>query len=299
MPASGALYLQALSGVQPGDQVKVRLEGAGYTTSQATVNIRPAELQSNSGQSLSLQPIVNSNFTLVYGPVDAQGNITFNGSIRPGVNQSIQVTSSDPTIVTVVQPTIPLNTRMQVVVKALAPGHAQILVQAPPQITNRAAVLDALVGLYQWGTPQVDSPARYLVSKFTIVNPRAVPTTVTISSSGTVPAHLGTAIAGNGAPSAAPLTVTLNPNESRSLYLEADGPGTNLQIQLTAADFATLTGFPTGVSDPLAGFLESGPLNLSLAGGPSPVTAVLYAAYPKRELPLGNAYGPLRAKVAF
>jgi hypothetical protein len=291
------LYLQALSGVKPGDQVGVRLEAPGYVASQATVTFAPAELQVNGTVPLSLQPLSNANLTLVYGPVDSQGHVSFNGSLRPGVNQTVQVSSSDSSVISVAQQTIPLSPYMTIPLRTVAPGHTQILVQAPAGITNRAAAVDVTVGPYQFFPgPQVDYPSRYLVSKFTVTNPRPQPTTVTITSNGNAPARLGTAVSGTGAPSAATLTVTLDANETHSLYLEPAGTGNSVQIQLTASDFAPQTTSQI-LQDPLASFLEGNPLNLSLGGGSIPITAVLYGSYPKRELPLGTGYGPLSVQV--
>src|SRR5581483_1417264 len=296
VPSNGYLYLQALSGVQPGEQVAVRLEASGYVTSHTNVTFQAAELQAESGaSSLPLQPLKDSTLSLVYGPVDSQGRVSFNGSVRPGVNQSVQVSSSNSDIVSVAQQTIPFNTYMAIPLRPLAPGRAQILVQAPPQITNRAGALDLIVGPYQFPMPQLDNPARYLVSKFTVTNPRPQPITVTITSTGPVPVRLGTAVSGTGAPLAQALTVPLNANETRSLYLEPIGPGA-FDFRLTASDFAPETASQIA-EDPLLAFQESGPLNVKLSGGAVPVTVVLYGSYPKRELPLGTGYGPLNLQV--
>jgi hypothetical protein len=296
VPQNGYVSLQALSGVQPGDHVDVRLEAPGYLTSISTVQFAAAELQNNSAIPLSVQPLTNSNLTLVYGPVNSLGSVSFSGSIRPGVNLPVQFTSSDPNIIGVTQQSIPLDTFMTVPLRPLTPGHAQILVQAPPQITNRAAALDVVVGPYQFPGLQLDYASRYLVSKFTVTNPRSQSITATVASSGFAPVRLGTASSGAGAPASSPLTLTLNANETRTLYLEPAGAGNSLQVQLTAPDFAPQTGFQS-VNDPFVNFLETGPFNLSLSGGSVPLTLILSVSNGKQESPLGTAYGPLTLQV--
>ena len=292
-----SIYLQALSGVLPGDKAPVRLEAPGYVTSQSDVTFAAAELQAqNPGTPLSLQPLANATWTLLYGPLDNQGNVSFNGSLRPGVNLSLQISSSDSSIVTIPQPSVALSGYMSVPLRPLGPGHAQLLVQGPPQITNRVAAVDVVVGNYQFQSPQVDQPTRYLVSKFTVTNPRPQPTVITISGSGSVPVRFGTASSGAGLPSAGSLTVTLNANEIRTLYLEPAGQGNSFQIQLTASDFARATIFSQFVQDPMLKFLQSGPLNVSLGGGTVPLTMVLSGGQ-NRESPLGTAYGPVNIQL--
>lgn len=315
VPSNGRLYLQALSGVEPGDQIGVRLDAPGYVTSQAMVTIRPAELQMTSPTPFTMTPLTNATLGLSYGPVDSQGKmISFGGTLRPGVNLWLQAFSNDPTIVAVPQKTIALNTYTPVALRPLMPGNTRIFIEGPLQTTGRATfplsrpvippnrplperlVVDVVVGKYQFPSLQLDHASRYLVSKFTVSNPRSQATTVTVTSNGIVPVRLGTDPSGTGAPAAPALTVTLNANEARSLYLEPTSQGNSCNLQLAATDFDAQTGVAS-VDDPLVNFMETGPLNIILSGGAVSVTAVLNASYPQRELPLGTSYGPLTIQV--
>src|SRR5437763_17041553 len=60
VPLGKAVYFQALSAVAPGDTVRVRLEAAGFITSERTVQIAAAELQaSDAAISVTLDPAIS------------------------------------------------------------------------------------------------------------------------------------------------------------------------------------------------------------------------------------------------
>jgi hypothetical protein len=130
IPANGSLFLQAMAAVQPGDSVNVQLQAPGYTNSQVPVNFAQAELVAAGTPPFLLQPLTNSGLVLNYGPLNANGAVANNVSIRPGVQQILQISTSDPTIVALPQTSIPFNTYMSIPLRPLAPGHVQLQVQA-------------------------------------------------------------------------------------------------------------------------------------------------------------------------
>jgi hypothetical protein len=285
-------YLQALSTVVPGDKIRVRLEAPGYESAERDVEIVPAGLRLQSNSPLTLSPLNNGNLALAFGPVADQGRIwqSFNGGARPGASLTVRVTSSDTRIVDVPQPVADLSQLVNITLRAVAPGRATLHIEAPPQIANTIADVDAIVANYRFNM-SVDSPTRYLVSKLTPTNPRPQPTTMTLTSTGAIPLRLGTAASGAGLPSATSMTFTLAANEVRTLYVEPAGPGTNGILHATAAEFDP-NDFFLYVSEPRAVISPAGPLTASLSASTS-ISIVLMDGN-NRELPLGSGFGPLR-----
>jgi hypothetical protein len=190
-----------------------------------------------------------------------------------------------------------LDTYMNIALLPVAPGHARIQVDAPPQITNRAATLDAVVGLFEFTSVSIGTPVRYLVTKFTVTNPRPQPTAVSVSSNGSVPLRFGTAASGADAPAASSLLVTLAAKESRSLYVEPAGSGSSASIRLDAPDFAPASS-GTYLPDPQVRFDQGSLLNVSLSNRTSQVAIILVEANRSSvDLPLGTAFGPLKIQL--
>lgn len=185
---------------------------------------------------------------------------------------------------------------MNIALLPVAPGRAQIHIDAPPQITNRASTLDAVVGLFEFTSVSIGTPVRYLVTKFTVTNPRPQPTTVSVTSNGSAPLRFGTAATGPDAPAAGSLVVTLAPKESRSLYVEPTGTG-SASMRLDAPDFAPASS-GTYVSDPQVRFEQGSLLNVSLSNRTSQVAVILVNADRSSVgLPLGTAFGPLKIQM--
>jgi hypothetical protein len=295
VPANGPLFLQAQSGVQPGDSVTVQLQGLGYSNSPATVNFVQAELVAGGSPPFVLQPLSNTGLVLNYGPLNANGAVANGVSLNPGVQQTLQVSTSDPTIVALPQTSIPFNTYMSIPLRALAPGQVQLQVQAPPGINNGVPPIGITVAPYQFPSIQPNNSARYLVSQFSVANPLAQPLPITVMAANGAPVLLGTAASGVGTPSLALLTPTLNANETRIFYLEPHGAGYSVTLQVLAANFTPATG-SASVADPLVAFAPTSPLALSLQAGAAPLAVGLYG-YPNKLLPLGASYGPLNIQL--
>ncbi|MGC4048886.1 MAG: hypothetical protein QM757_05110 [Paludibaculum sp.] len=141
------ISVQALSTAAPGETVRVRLEAPGYATTERDVEFLPAELQLVYPEStLALSPLSNRSLSLRYGPVDNRGQVSsqFNGKFRPGIVLPVRVSSSDSRIVNIPNPDLTLDTYLTIVLQPLAPGRAQIHIETPPRIVNRAANLDAV-----------------------------------------------------------------------------------------------------------------------------------------------------------
>lgn len=295
------IYLQAMSTAAPGGTVRVRLEAPGYAATERQVEFLPSELQLLYPESsLTLNPLVSRGLGLRYGPVDGLGRISsqFNGNIRPGVRLPVRISSSDGNVVGVSTPEITLDSFMNVVLVPVAPGRAQIHIEAPPQITNRAANLDAVVGPFEFSSVSLGNPVRYLVSRFNVTNPRSQPTSITVSSDGAVPLRFGLAASGPDAPSASTLQVTLAAKETRPFYVEPTGPGSGISVRLDAPDFKPASG-STSLADPQARFEQATPLNLSLANGTAQVAIILAeAGRSSNGLPLGTSFGPLKLQLA-
>lgn len=294
------VYLQALSTAVPGETVRVRLEAPGYAATEREVAFLPAELQLAYSESIiTLKPLSSRSLSLRYGPVDSRGQVLsrFNGNIRPGVRLPVRISSSDNSIVGVSTSEIMLDSYMSAVLVPVAPGRAQIHIEAPPQITNRVGNLDAVVGLFEFPSLSPGNPVRYLVSPFNVTNPRSQPTSITVSSDGAVPLRFGLAASGPNAPSASTLQVTLAGKETRPLYLEPSGPGTGVSVRLDAPDFKPDSN-STYLPDPQARFDPATPLNLSLANGTAQVAIILAeAGRSSTGLPLGTSFGPLRLQL--
>jgi hypothetical protein len=294
------VYLQALSGVLPGEKVRVRLEGPGYAASEREVEFAAAELQNERPEStLSLRPLTANTLGLLYGPINDQGVVsnTYNGSLRPGVSLSLRISSSDDNIVSIPQPVAPLNRFVSIPLRALKPGRAQLRVEAPTQITNRTAAIDVVVSPFEFTGTSVEPSTRYLISRFTVVNPRAQPVTLTVNAIGAVPLRFGTASTAAGIPSSSSLTVTLAANETKALFLEPAGPGASANVRLNAPDFAQGDA-SLFVSEPQVKFAQGSLLNASLSNSTASVAIFLSdSAYGTRELPLGTAFGPLKIQL--
>jgi hypothetical protein len=296
VPLNGSLFLQAMDGVQPGDSVNVHLQAAGFSDSQSAVIFAAAQLINASSAPFQLQPLGNYTLTLNYGPINTFFGVSTNVTVRPGVQQTLQVATSDSTVLALPQTSIPFNTNMSIPLRPLAPGHAQLQVQAPPGINNTTPNIDVTVLPFQFNSIQVDYPTRYFVSKFAVTNPLGQPLPIAITSNNGAPLLLGTAASGAGTPSSASLTATLNSNETRTFYLEPRGAGNSVQLQISAANFATAN--PSApVSDPLVKFAQNSPLGMNLKTGPVTITVGLYGSYPTNPLPLGTSYGPLNIQV--
>ncbi|WP_321475085.1 hypothetical protein [uncultured Paludibaculum sp.] len=299
-PLGTRVYLQAMSTPQPGDTVRVRLEAPGYASTEREVEFLPAELQLTYPESsLALRPLVSSSLYLRYGPVDSLGRISsqFNGSFRPGVRLPVRISTSDSSIVGISTSDMTLETNMNVTLLPVAPGRAQIQIEAPPQITNRVANLDAVVGLFEFPSLSLGNPVRYMVTKFTVTNPRSQPTSISVSSGEGVPLRFGTAASGPDAPAASTLLVTLAGKESRPLYMEPAGPGWSASVRLDAPDFRPASN-GVSVRDPQARFDATTPLNVSLANRTAQVAIVLTDQYGNSTgLPLGASFGPLKLQL--
>jgi hypothetical protein len=301
-PMGQTVYLQALSGAQPGDSVRVRLQAAGYATSERTVPIAAAELQLLSTQvPIPIQPGANSSLNLVYGPITETGTIssTFGGTMRAGVTVPLQLSTSDTNIISLPQQTVLLDHSVTIPLRGVAPGRAQLQVQAPPGVTNRAATVDIAVQPFQFFGASLDSPSRHLVSKAMLTNPRAQQTVVTLKSSGYTPVALGTSNSGAGLPSAGTLTLTLPPNGSQTFYLEPLGSGgtsESAKITMSATDFTDNDTF-VSFSEPKVSFSQGGSLSASLSSGTLQMPILLTDQYQGKELPLGTSFGPLKIQL--
>jgi hypothetical protein len=184
-------------------------------------------------------------------------------------------------------------------VRGVTPGKTQLLIETPPQVTNRAAVTDVTVQPYQFLSPVMDPAARHLVSKATITNPRAQQTAVTLTSAGYTPLALGTSNSGAGLPAASSMTLTLPPNGSQTFYMEplgAGGTSGSSDIRLSAADFENNDVF-LSFSEPKVSFSQSGPLSTSLSSGSVQMAVLLTDQYQGKELPLGASFGPLMVQL--
>ncbi|QOY89407.1 DUF7948 domain-containing protein [Paludibaculum fermentans] len=299
-PLGNSIYLQAMSSAAPGGTVRVRLEAPGYAATEQQVEFLPAELQLQYPESpLKLSPLVSRTLGLRYGPVDGLGRISsqFNGSIRPGVRLPVRISSSDSNIVGVSTSEMTLDSYMGVGLLPVAPGRAQIHIDAPPQITNRVANLDAEVGLFEFSSLSLGRPVRYLVTGFNLTNPRPQPTSISVSGGEGVPLRFGTAASGPGAPAASTLLVTLAGKESRTVYMEPAGPGNSVTVRLNAPDFKPASS-AMYLPDPQARFDPATPLNLSLANRTAQVAIVLdEATRSSNSLPLGTSFGPLKLQL--
>lgn len=299
-PLGKPVYLQALSTATPGETARVLLEAPGYATTEQQVEFLAAELQMMYPESaLALRPLVNSSLNLRYGPVDRFGQISslFSGSFRPGVRLPVRISTSDSGIVGTSNSNMTLETFMNVTLLPVAPGRAQIRIDTPPQITNRVANLDTVVGLFEFPPVSLGAPVRYLVTRFSVTNPRTQPTSITVSSGEGAPLRFGTAAIGPDAPAASTLLVTLAGKESRSLYMEPAGPGSSASVRLEAQDFQPASS-GTHLNDPQARFDPSTPLIVSLANRTAQVSITL--TDPNRnpvELPLGTSFGPLKIQL--
>jgi hypothetical protein len=168
-------------------------------------------------------------------------------------------------------------------------------VQAPPQITNRVGSVDVIVDPYQFYSPSVEPTARYLVSKVTVTNPRAQPTTISFQSAGQASLRFGAANSGVGLPSATSLTLDFAAGESRSFYIEPAGAGNATSLVMSAPDFAdqSSTLFP---GDPQAIF-SAPAISPPLGSGSASVSIVLADRNSGREFPLGTSFGPLQIQL--
>lgn len=294
------VYLQALSAAAPGETVRVRLEAPGYYSTERDVEFLPAELQLVYPEStLALIPLSSRSLSLRYGPVDSRGQLSsgFSGQFRPGVRLPVRISTSDSSIVTTSNPDITLDTYFAIVLQPVAPGRAQVHIETPPQIVNRASSLDAVVGLFEFPSVSLGNPVRYLVSRFTVANPRPQPTSLSVSSDGAAPLRFGLAPSGPDAPSASTFQITLAGKETRSLYVEPVGPGSPASVRLDAPDFKPASS-ATYLPDPQARFDPASPLNLSLASGTAQIAITLAEANRSSTgLPLGAAFGPLKLQL--
>lgn len=298
------VYLQALSGVQPGEKVRVRIESPGNAVSEAEIEFVRAELRVE-GQSstdtrvpLRLSPGSLNSLRLAYGPVRQTGELERNSNIglRPGVEAPIRVTSSDTSVLEVVNSSHLLKAFLDVPLRAVRPGRAELRVEAPPHILNRTAPVDATVDLYSFGSSTSEYPVRYLVTKFEVFNTKSAPVEATITSTGDVPLRFGTAAAGAGSPAATSLKVTLQPSERRGLYLEPGGSGSGFRGQYTieAPEFQASTTY-VYFDEPRLTFLQGSLYAVNLPGSGTSLTLTLTGN--SRELPLGSAFGPLRVQL--
>jgi hypothetical protein len=258
------------------------------------VKIVAAELQLwTQSTPITLSPgSSNNGIALIYGPLDDTGIVSssFGGSFRPGISYQVQLTSSDPSIFTIPKPVITVDKYVTIPLSMVAPGRAQVLVQAPPQITNRAAAVDIVVTPFRFYSPALDSAARYLVSKVVVTNPRAQPTALTLNSDGQTPLRFGT----SGASS---ITLKLAPGETQTTYLEP-GPGNlySASFLMSAPDFSDNEVY-VYFSDPQAMFSPSASVTVPLDGGTTSIAIVLADRSSSRELPLGASYGPLQIQL--
>ncbi|MBL0161850.1 MAG: hypothetical protein IPP47_33055 [Bryobacterales bacterium] len=217
------------------------LKAPGYATAEREVQFVTAELQMmNPAPSLSLRPLVSSSVGLLYGPLDERGLVSsqFGGSLRPGIRSSVRISSSDSNVLGIPQSEMTLATYMNIPLLPVAPGRARIQIDAPSQINNRVATIDAVVGPFQFNYFSVSGLVRYLVSKLTVTNPRPQPTAVTVSSDGRIPLRFGTAASGADGPSGSSLLANLSANESLDAHVEPAGSGI-ATIRLDAPDFAS------------------------------------------------------------
>ncbi|HYP06112.1 MAG TPA: hypothetical protein VER03_07725, partial [Bryobacteraceae bacterium] len=300
VPMRVPMVLQAGPGATPGDRVRIRLASPGYATTEAEVRIAPAELQRYSDSVLELQPENDFNrLDLVYGPVDSPlataVSQSFSGAMKPGIDVFLTVTSSDPSVVEVAQPQVRLDRSMQVRLRALRPGSAELRVEAPAGIDNKIAPIPVTVLPFRFQLTRSESPAAFLVSRLTIRNPRkqAVPITFSAPASSVL---FGTAASGSAAPSLSILTVTVGPSEERSIFLQATSPQqSSANIRVSAPDFVTLDEY-LSIQKPVIRFNQSGPVVAALGNGS--MTVSLVTGVNLSELPLGNSLGgPLRIQL--
>lgn len=153
------------------------------------------------------------------------------------------------------------------------------------------------MGPFEFPSVSPGTPVRYLVTKFTLTNPRAQPTSISVSSGEGAPLRFGTAAIGPDAPADSTLLVTLAGRESRSLYMEPAGPGSSASLRLEAQDFQPASS-GTYVADPLVRFDPSAPLTASLANRTAQVSIMLTDPIRNSvDLPLGTTFGPLKLQL--
>jgi hypothetical protein len=226
----------------------------------------------------------------------ADGRVSRAGGMhmRPGVSIPLRIASSDPSIIDAPQPSVTLQAFVEIPLSAVRPGRAELRVVAPLEITNRAERLETVVTPFRFGASGVDSPTRYLVSRFALTNPRSQTVTVALSSAGATPVRFGTSGLGLGAPSNTILAVDLAPKEQRTVFVEPAGPGSAAVIRMSAPDFEEYN-YTLHINEPQVRF-DTGPLSVNLASASTTITVILGAGNSAASLGTGFG-GPVRVQL--
>jgi hypothetical protein len=171
----------------------------------------------------------------------------------------LRAVSSDPSVVKVVDGSVPIEGITRVGLQTLRPGSVHLLFSAPSEFRLPEDRLNLLVKPYQFPYPSLDSAGSFLSTAFTIGNPRNVATPVTVSNETGVPLRFGTEQSGPQGPLSSSLTVELKPRESKTLFLEPVASGTFSVIKLRAPETEDSTA-NLWIGDPMLSFPLAGPL---------------------------------------
>ena len=291
------IYIQAL-GNAPAGKVKVRMEAAGYATSELEIEIAAAVLEMQPAGTARVAAGANTAAYLVYGPIDRfTGSVSRTAALtfRPGVSFQIDVESSDPSILKLESSRLELAPSTPVKFQALRPGTAEIRIRVPEGIVSRVAAIPVVVAPFRFYVSETDPATPYLVSRIVVRNPLQEPVSATVASSGATPVRIGTAASGPGAPFNANLSVRLNGGEERTLYIEPTQPGASAEVTVRAPDFDDYKLY-LSLRNPQVAFTTASPLSANLASGSIPLTLRL-SPESGRELPLGQVYGPLSVEL--
>lgn len=289
------IRIQVSPSVQPGERLRVRVAGAGFSDSITELPVSEAQLQwyEDRSEGISLSPGVDTFFNIRYGPADVLNpgrvNANWSGGLLPGASMRLSVRSADPSLLSVAQTDIDLKADVSALVtmQGRRPGETEFLVSAPPGVLNRIERTPVRVGLWEFQSSSLDG-AWSLWAPMTIRNPRAEATTVAVQSVGQNPLGFS---ATTTTPPASALSVTVAAREQRTIYWTAfsqDGPA---QVRLRAPDFADQILF-AGLSGPQLVFSSISPLQLAAANRTASLPLLLMG---RGEMPLATA--PMQVEV--
>ena len=228
----------------------------------------------------------------------------WSGSLRPGVDLSIDLAVDEPSPIRLSETRITLKTSSTFLrFTAFRPGSTTLRITAPANIENSIASIPIRVNPWPASVSRLETVSPYLVARaLSIRNPRQEATTFTLRSDGPLPVWLGLTVNGPDAPRETSLSVTLSGYETRDIFAQLTVAGENQSrplVKVQAVDFEVST-VELFAQPAVAGFVATQPLSISRAAGIVTVSAVLgidSGAGRIQEMPLGDNPGPSRFEV--
>jgi hypothetical protein len=290
--AQNAFYLRTAAGVAADESIGVEISAPFFETNRVDLEVKAAELFTEpDDRPISLSPDNESNasFNVYLSP----NRRTWSGAPNPDNQLRLEVRSTNPNVVELRGASVTMAgaSFVAVPIRTVRPGKAAVRITAPPQIVNRAA--EVAVEVLPWPITAfaIETGARFLSSAVRVQNRRNQTVDITVRSTGSNPALLGSAPAGAAGPRSASLVLRLAANTDLAFYFEPTGSSGRVQLTLSAADSSDQVVEPT-ISQPDV-HMEPQSITANLTSGTSSLTLLVgtIGNLPQRPLPVGNSAG--------